>query len=107
MPGGELALRITDIVREEPDATVVINCAGRTRSIIGARVLQRMGLPNVISLRNGTSGWQLAGLQLEHGSKRLELPEPSPAGRAAAEAYADRVAEEDGVKFRSRWSSKR
>jgi rhodanese-related sulfurtransferase len=99
VPGGELAFRITDIVREAPDATVVINCAGRTRSIIGARVLQRMGLPNVISLRNGTSGWQLAGLQLEHGAERLELPEPSAEGRAAAEAYADRVAREDGVKF--------
>ena len=44
-PGGELALRIHDIVRERPNATVVVNCAGRTRSIIGARVLQRMELP--------------------------------------------------------------
>ena len=26
---------------------VIVNCAGRTRSIIGARVLQRMGIPNV------------------------------------------------------------
>ncbi|HYY87692.1 MAG TPA: rhodanese-like domain-containing protein, partial [Chloroflexota bacterium] len=43
VPGGELALRVSDIVREAPDATVVVNCAGRTRSIVGARVLQRMG----------------------------------------------------------------
>jgi rhodanese-related sulfurtransferase len=57
-----------------------------------------MGIPGVVSLRNGTSGWQLAGLALEHGADRVELPEPSPAGRAAAEAFALRVAAEDGVR---------
>ena len=98
-PGGELALRIHDLVRERPDATVVVNCAGRTRSIIGARVLQRMQLPNVVSLRNGTSGWLLAGLELERGADRVELPEPSKEGRAAAEAFATRVAAEDGVRM--------
>ena len=86
-------------MRERPNATVVINCAGRTRSIIGARVLQRMKLPNVVSLRNGTSGWLLAGLELERGADRVELPAPSAEGRAAAEAYAARVAAEDGVRM--------
>lgn len=99
VPGGELALRIHDIIAERPDATVVVNCAGRTRSIIGARVLQRLGLPNVVSLKNGTSGWVLAGLELERGADRLALPDPSPAGRAAAEAFARRVAAEDGVRL--------
>ena len=97
LPGGELALRIGEIVRERPNATVVVNCAGRTRSIIGARVVQRMGLP-VLSLKNGTAGWQLAGLELERGAGRLELPEPSAEVRAAAEAYALRLAQEDGVR---------
>jgi len=100
-PGGELALRIHDLVRERPDATVVVNCAGRTRSIIGARVLQRMQLPNVVSLRNGTSGWLLAGLELERGADRVDLPAPSAEGRAAAEAFAARVAAEDGVRMLS------
>jgi rhodanese-related sulfurtransferase len=98
-PGGELALRIHDLVRERPEATVVVNCAGRTRSIIGARVLQRMQLPNVVSLRNGTSGWLLAGLELERGADRAELPNISNEGRAAAEAFAARVAAEDGVRM--------
>ncbi len=98
-PGGELALRIHDLVREHPGATVVVNCAGRTRSIIGARVLQRMALPNVLSLRNGTSGWLLAGLELERGADRVDLPAPSPEGRAKAEAFAARVAAEDGVQM--------
>jgi rhodanese-related sulfurtransferase len=101
VPGGELALRITDLLRERPRATVVVNCAGRTRSIIGARVLQRMRLPNVVSLRNGTAGWLLAGLELERGGDRVDLPAPSPEGRAAAEAYAARVAAEDGVRMLS------
>jgi rhodanese-related sulfurtransferase len=35
---------------------------------------------------------------LETGADRLDLPEPSPEGLAAAEAYADRVAAEDGVR---------
>ena len=98
-PGGELALRIHDILAAEPGATVVVNCAGRTRSIIGARVLQRMAVPGVVSLKNGTSGWLLAGLELERGATRVDLPEPSPEGRAAGEAFAARVAAEDGVKM--------
>ena len=100
VPGAELALRITDITKDmSDDATVVINCAGRTRSIIGTRVLQRMGLPNVVGLKNGTAGWSLAGYSLESGADRLELPDLSEEGIAAAEAYADRLAEEDGVQY--------
>ena len=100
MPGGELAFRITDVVNElEPDTTLVVNCAGRTRSIIGTRALQRMGFSNALGLKNGTSGWVLAGYQVERGADRLQLPEPSPEGLAAAEAYAARVAAEDGVRY--------
>ena len=100
VPGGELAYRITDIKKDlDPDTTVIINCAGRTRSIIGARVLQRMGLSNVYGLRNGTSGWVLAGYELESGGDRLDMPNPSPDGLAAAEAYADTLAKEDGVRY--------
>ncbi len=100
VPGAELALRITDITKDmSDDATVVINCAGRTRSIIGTRVLQRMGMPNVVGLKNGTAGWSLAGYSLEAGADRLELPDLSEEGVAAAEAYADRLAEEDGVQY--------
>lgn len=100
VPGGELAFRITDLTADlDPDTTVIVNCAGRTRSIIGTRVLQRMGRANVFGLKNGTSGWTLAGYQLESGADRLDLPEPTPAGRAAAEAYADRLAAEDGVQW--------
>jgi rhodanese-related sulfurtransferase len=100
VPGAELALRIADITKDlAPDTTVIVNCAGRTRSIIGTRVLQRMGLRNVYGLKNGTSGWTLAGYQLETGADRVALPAPSPEGLAAAEAYATSLAAEDGVRY--------
>ena len=100
VPGGELALRITDITKDlDEDTTVIINCAGRTRSVIGTRVLQRMGMTNIYGLKNGTSGWVLAGYELETGGDRLSLPDPSPEGLASAEAYADQLAAEDGVRY--------
>ncbi len=100
VPGGELAYRITDITKDlDPDTTVVVNCAGRTRSIIGTRALQRMGVSNAVGLKNGTSGWVLAGFELESGADRVELPQVSSEGLAAAEAYAERAAAEDGVRF--------
>lgn len=99
VPGGELSLRITDIARTlDQDTTIIVNCAGRTRSIIGARVLQRMGIPNVYGLKNGTAGWLMAGHQLETGSTRTQLDPPSPEAVAAAEAYAAKLAAEDGVR---------
>jgi rhodanese-related sulfurtransferase len=100
IPGGELALRITDITRDlGKDAKIVVHCAGRTRSIIGARMLQRMGFANVYGLENGTSGWVLAGYQLETGNDRMALPDSSPEGLAVAESYAVRLAAEDGVRY--------
>jgi len=99
MPGGELALRITDITNEiDADTTVIINCAGRTRSIMGTRVLQRMGV-KALGLKNGTSGWLLAGYELEYGGDRLTLPDVSDESRAAAEEYAVKLASEDGVNY--------
>jgi rhodanese-related sulfurtransferase len=101
VPNGELPYRIGEIMRERPGAKVVVNCAGRTRSIIGTRALQRMGLQNVVGLKNGTSGWVLAGQKLEAGAgahpERVALPEPTVATRAEADAYARRVMDEDGV----------
>jgi rhodanese-related sulfurtransferase len=100
LPGGELALRITDIAEGlAADDAIIVNCAGRTRSIIGARALQRMGFTNVSALTNGTAGWMLAGYDLERGADRLDMPEASPTGIAAAEAYAVRLSKEDGVLY--------
>jgi len=96
VPGGELVLRITDLA-PRPDTTIVVHCGGRTRSYIGAESLRRVGLPNpVVALRNGTMGWELAGLTLERGATRA-APSPSPRSREVAARTAARVAKEDGV----------
>ena len=69
VPGAELVLRVHDLVPSK-DTIVVVNCAGRTRSIIGAQSLINAGLPNqVYALRNGTMGWHLAGLDLRQGQR--------------------------------------
>ncbi|TBW35524.1 sulfurtransferase [Siculibacillus lacustris] len=73
-PNGELPYRLPALV-PNPATTVVINCAGRTRSILGTEILRSIGLPNpVLALENGTMGWQLAGFDLEHGADRMYGP---------------------------------
>jgi rhodanese-related sulfurtransferase len=70
VPGAELVLRAREIA-PDPATTIIVNCAGRTRSIIGAQSLINAGLPNkVMALRNGAIGWTLAGQDLEHGRER-------------------------------------
>ena len=98
VPGGELVLRIAELVRH-PETTIVVHCGGRTRSYIGAESLRRMQLPNpVLALENGTMGWELAGLTLERGAARW-APAPSARSRAVATLTAKRVAAEDGIPF--------
>jgi rhodanese-related sulfurtransferase/predicted metal-dependent enzyme (double-stranded beta helix superfamily) len=95
-PGGELVHRAGEVVRS-PETLVVVNCAGRTRSIIGAQSLINAGLQNrVVALENGTMGWQLAGFALEHRQSRV-APFPGRSARAQARQAADRVAARVGV----------
>jgi rhodanese-related sulfurtransferase len=101
LPGAELAYRVHDLA-PDPDTLVVVNCAGRTRSIIGCQSLRNAGIPNrVVALKDGTMGWELAGFACEHGSTNV-APPPSAKGLARARAAADRVAERFAVKFVSR-----
>ncbi len=70
VPGAELVLRAR-AVAPDPATTIIVNCAGRTRSIIGAQSLINAGVPNPVrALRNGTIGWTLAGQALETGQQR-------------------------------------
>ncbi|GFE97497.1 rhodanese-like domain-containing protein [Gluconobacter sp. Gdi] len=97
VPGGELALRVRDIA-PSPETTVIVNCAGRTRSIIGTQSLVNAGIPNpVFALRNGTIGWTLEGLSLEHGASRKGT-EVSEQNHQAARARAERLADRTGVR---------
>jgi len=97
VPGGELAYRIGDLA-PDPNTLVVVNCAGRTRSIMGAESLRRAGIPNkVLALRNGTMGWELAGLTCDRGrTDRFQpaTPKTLPLARQRAENFAS----ESGVR---------
>lgn len=97
-PNGELALRLPELVKR-PETKIVVNCAGRTRSIIGAQTLINLGVRNpVFALQNGTQGWYLEGQALEHGQAR-RYPElrGDPARHPLREA-AQRLAERFGVR---------
>jgi rhodanese-related sulfurtransferase len=97
VPGAELVPRVRQLA-PDPATTVIVNCAGRTRSIIGAQSLINAGLPNRVgALRNGTIGWTLAGLELDHGQER-RAPRASAAAARRAAADAGRVADRAGVR---------
>jgi len=100
-PGAELAYRVHDLA-PDPDTLVVVNCAGRTRSIIGCQSLRNAGIPNpVVALKDGTMGWELAGFTCERGAARI-AQDPTPKGLAKGRAAAERVATRFGVRFASR-----
>jgi rhodanese-related sulfurtransferase len=96
-PGAELAYRVHGLV-PSPDTLVVVNCAGRTRSIIGAQSLINAGISNrVVALKNGTMGWHLAGFEVAH-DQDLIAPAPGPEAVKKAKESAAQVARRFGVK---------
>ncbi len=96
-PGAELVHRVKEMA-PDPETLVIVNCAGRTRSIIGAQSLINAGLENrVVALENGTMGWELAGFEVARGHE-THAPDPGPDARAWAEAAAAAVGERFGVR---------
>ena len=91
VPGAELVYRFKDLV-PSPSTMVIVNCGGRTRSIIGAQSLINAGVPNkVVSLKDGTMAWHLAGFEVVQGADRRP-PEVSAASAEAARRSAERIA---------------
>lgn len=91
VPGAELVYRFADLT-PSPDTTIIVNCGGRTRSIIGAQALINAGFPNrIMSLKDGTMAWHLAGLDVVQGATDRP-PQVSAAGLKAASEAAARVA---------------
>jgi rhodanese-related sulfurtransferase len=91
VPGAELAYRFKDLV-PSAKTTVIVNCGGRTRSIIGAQSLINAGVPNkVVSLKDGTMAWHLAGFEVIKGAARRP-PEASAAAAEAGRRSAERIA---------------
>ncbi len=97
VPGAELVFR-AGRAAPDPETTIIVNCAGRTRSIIGTQSLINAGVPNKVrALRNGTIGWTLAEQKLEHGAdRRGEI-----GAFAGAQANARDVAYRAGVRHLS------
>lgn len=97
MPGAELVHRITANVPDET-TPVIVNCAGRTRSIIGAQSLRNAGLKNpVMALKDGTMGWYLAGFDVEKGAERLAQL-PADKDLSAQVQKAEKFAERTGAR---------
>ncbi len=91
VPGAELVLRAGQAA-PDPETTVIVNCAGRTRSIIGTQSLINAGVPNKVrALRNGTIGWTLAHHTLDHGADRRGAIGPFEGGIANARDVAYRA----------------
>ncbi len=92
-PGSEVLHRLgaLDI---KPDTLVVTNCAGRTRSILGAQSLIDAGVTNpVASLTGGTMEWLIAGYDLAYGvgdTAGFANDEKLAATRQLADALAER-----------------
>ncbi len=98
-PNGELSLRIKQLA-PDPKTKIVVNCAGRTRSIIGAQTLIDFGVPNeVVALENGTQGWLLSGLELEYGASRLYPEFPEDVGTGDESKRSRAVAEARGAEY--------
>lgn len=91
VPGAELVLRAGQAA-PDPETTIIVNCAGRTRSIIGTQSLINAGVPNKVrALRNGTIGWTLARHPLNHGADSRGAIGPSEGGPAKARDVAYRA----------------
>lgn len=93
-PSFDLARHAGDLAHH-PDV-VVVHCAGRTRSLIAAQTLRELGVEQVVALENGTMGWRLAGLMLEHGAIRRLAP-PSATSLAQATQTSQALADAEGV----------
>jgi len=98
-PNGELSYRIKQLA-PDPKTKIVVNCAGRTRSIIGAQTLIDLGVPNeVVALENGTQGWLISGLELEYGASRLYPDHASDVEITARQGRSRAVAQARGAQY--------
>ena len=97
-PNAELPYRIGELV-SDPATKIIVNCAGRTRSIMGAQILLSFGVQNpVFALENGTQGWVLADMELERGASRRYPDSVSEAALPRLTAQAARLMQRHGVR---------
>jgi rhodanese-related sulfurtransferase len=94
VPGGDLILWADAL--SDSTAPVIVNCAGRTRSIIGTAALRRLGLTHVRALKNGTMGWVLSGFELEKNPGRT-APQAPEESRTRALSHALALAAQESI----------
>lgn len=97
VPGGELPVTLLSMSAAQRDGkTVVVHCAGRTRSILGARLVMDLGFDPVFALRNGTMAWRMSGRHLEYSARTLNVPTTSE-GAALSARFAEGFVEGQGA----------
>jgi len=97
-PNAELPYRVASMVKN-PATKIIVNCAGRTRSILGAQTLINCGVPNpVYALENGTQGWYLADLPLEYGSAAQYPDAVDPATLPVRQQAAQALLQRFGIR---------
>ena len=81
------------------DMPIVVSCAGRTRSLVGAQTLIDAGIPNpVMALDNGVMGWRLAGRSIDtEPSEAAPTLEPSSSARRKALERANTLAKSRSI----------
>ncbi|HXG53071.1 MAG TPA: rhodanese-like domain-containing protein [candidate division Zixibacteria bacterium] len=95
VPGGDLVLW-AHALKQRREAMIVVNCAGRTRGIVGTATLRALGVESARVLQNGTMGWVLAGLELER-SPRRNVPVPPVESVSEGSRLARRMAADAGL----------
>jgi len=77
---GSVNIPIADLIDQLPalvnnsDTEIILHCGGITRGIVGAQTLIDAGITNRIRwLEDGTSGWALAGGDLQPGDTNLSM----------------------------------
>lgn len=93
LPGGDLVGAATAL--RLAGRPIVTHCAGRTRSLVAAATLRKLGLKDVRALRNGTMGWLLDGKELEAPSMSRTFSWKPGAAPTAAIFQGKRIAVAD------------
>jgi rhodanese-related sulfurtransferase len=95
-PGMGLPYGVHEALRQ-PHTTVVVNCAGRTRSLMGVQTLLEAGMGTAVyALSGGTMSWALAGGTLEQGRVHERIAPSREAVQALRES-AQQLAARHGI----------
>ncbi|MQG51771.1 MAG: hypothetical protein FI695_07355, partial [SAR202 cluster bacterium] len=96
IPNGELINRVPQL-NEEFDGQIVIHCGGRTRSIIGASLMHALGYKDIISLKDGTMGWLLAGYDLQYDNDVEDFVDTTSGYKKLAQQLAENMRKQNGI----------